>query len=612
MAKSAFHSFHTKRLISRTAEIEAVFSRAEMERVWTKYVRPGLRDQEIPDLHDFNDYHWDRSAIFLRLHNSLCSGSFAPQRSVPVRVEKRHGVTRTLVLPAVDDCVVLQCIVEAILPIALRKQPSGNSFFSRSHGFAEATFTFEKDYIWFRRWRKFSSIRMEFLSSHDYICVTDIANYFDNIDYSNLRNILSALHGAGEVTLDILFSVLDRVSWRPDYLPSPDRSLPQVNFDAPRLLSHVYLYEVDAFLKSATGDRFVRWVDDMTMTAASIASGKALLRDLDQLLLTRGLRLNSGKTQILSAAQARRFFHATENSYLDQVKTRLALHPSTSKRRETLLSKVRVRFDAFVAAPAHGQSEKVIKRYLTHFSVFRDDHAVRYAIGVLASEPGLRESIVRYFGALSARRDTFRALSSYLIGPDVLDDASVMQIAKVLTEWPVTPNSNLHREIRALGERLGSATHVDRNPFFFVASLWLMTKYGLRKHIRALIEQNYDVWAHSEFMARQVASAHGKFRAHKEGDHVRTMVERLRYQSANSVYASFDRMLATATIRPEVRLYILNGRNRTTYSIQRFLVCLHVLTSQKVDMAARSSLKSEVLRYVTDPLYVRVINSVRV
>ncbi len=294
MATTAFHSFHTKRLAGRRDEIERVFSTTVMEQVWKKYIRTGLRDQEITDLHDFNDFHWDRKALFSRLHNALSSGSYAPQKSVPVRVEKRFGVTRTLVLPSVEDCIVLQCIVEGMLPFALQKQPSRNSFFSRSHGFALPKFDFEKDYIWFRRWRVFSSIRMEFTSTHPYICVTDIANYFDNIDYSHLRNIISTLNGAGEVTLDILFTVLDKVSWRPDYLPPPGRSLPQVNFDAPRLLSHVYLYEVDAFLKSATADNFVRWVDDITMTTSSVAAGKELLRDLDQLLRDGWGNLDSG------------------------------------------------------------------------------------------------------------------------------------------------------------------------------------------------------------------------------------------------------------------------------------------------------------------------------
>lgn len=114
-------------------------------------------------------------------------------------------------------------------------------------------------------------MRLAMSSGHNYVCVTDIAKYFDNIDYSHLRNIISELHSTGEVILDILFLVLDKISWRPDYLPPSNRSLPQVNFDAPRLLSHVYLYKVDSFLKITNNNCFVRWVDDITATTNSLS-----------------------------------------------------------------------------------------------------------------------------------------------------------------------------------------------------------------------------------------------------------------------------------------------------------------------------------------------------
>jgi hypothetical protein len=615
LARSAVrkHTFHTKRLADRAAAIEKVFSEQSMERVWKKYVRPGLREQEVLDLHDFNDVHWDRKQIFAKLHNSLCSGRYNPQRSIPIRVEKRLGVTRTLVLPAPEDCIVLQCIVEAILPEALKKQPSANSFFSRSHGFDSARFTFEKDYIWFRRWAKFSSVRFEMLSTHSHICVTDIANYFDNVDYSHLRNILSLLNGIEEVTLDILFNVLDRISWRPDYLPSPERSLPQVNFDAPRLLSHVYLYEVDAFLKSASGNNFVRWVDDMTISVKSVPSGKSLLRDLDHLLMTRGLRLNAGKTQILSAAEARRFFHSGENKFLDEIKDKLSKYNNPGKQRSKLLQNIREKFDKFRAAPSYGHSEKILKRYLSHFTTTRDDHAVEFAIAMITPEPGLRENIFRYFGALGPRRDTFAAMKNYILGAHLLDDASLMEAAKTITGWHVDLNSRLHREIRSLGVKISEKSYVDRNPFYFVASLWLLAKYGMRKHIWKTIQDNLELWANSEFLARQVASTYGKFRFHKDGDKIRKQIEELRFSSASSVLLSFDRSVElTHAIRPDLRLYILNGRNVGTYSIQRFLICLHVLTCKAVDLSVRRNLRIEVLKYVIDPIYVPVINRIKI
>ncbi len=614
MGKSPYaaHAFHTKRLANRLEALKRVFSETAMEQVWKKHVRPGLRAQEILDLHDFNDVHWDRKQIFAKVHTSLCSGGYSPQQSVPIRSEKKLGVTRTLVLPSPEDCIVLQCIVEAILPEALKKQPSANSFFSRSHGFNEAKFEYEKEYIWFRRWAKLSNIRYNIISTHSYVCVTDIANYFDNIDYSHLRNIISLINGIDEVTLDILFLVLDRISWRPDYLPSPERSLPQVNFDAPRLLSHVYLYEVDAYLKQVTSDSFVRWVDDMTIATTSVAAGKNLLRDLDRLLMTRGLRLNAGKTRILSAIEARRFFHTAENKFLNDVKVRLSGHGPTTKRGKRLLVVVRKKFDAFIARDSYGHTEKIIKRYLTHFTSIRDPHALKFASDKVPSEPSLRDAIFRYFRALGANRSTFRVMAKYSAGDDMLDDASLMLICRTLTEWHVTPNSKLHRDIRRLGELFGSHSYVDKNPFYLVASLWLLAKYGLRKHVKATIDGSVNMWSHSEFFSRQVAAMYGKFRFHKEGDVMRRRVEQLKFPAANSVFSSFDKIVLNPKgLSSDVRLYILNGRNLGSYSIQRFLTCLHALASPQIDASIRKGLKGEVLKYVNDPIYVRVIESIK-
>ena len=201
--------------------MEKTFAVAAMETVWKNYVRPGLRGQEILDLHDYNDFHWGRRQLFQNRYSDICAGRYAPLPSTPVRVEKKHGVSRTLVLPAPHDWVVLQCIVESPLPTALKKQPSHNAFFSRSHGFSKPEFWFEKDYIWFKRWAVFSKTWVEIISTHTHICTTDIANYFDNIDYLHLRNMISVLDDVDEVTLDILFKVLDQISWRPDYLPPP-------------------------------------------------------------------------------------------------------------------------------------------------------------------------------------------------------------------------------------------------------------------------------------------------------------------------------------------------------------------------------------------------------
>lgn len=187
-----------------------------------------------------------------------------------------------------------------------------------------------------------------------------------------------------------------------------------------------------------------------------------------------------------------------------------------------------------------------------------------------------------------------------------------MLVARTLTEWHVKPNSKFHRDIRSLGETVGTQAYVQRNPFFLAASLWLLSKYGLRKHIKLVIDQTFAVWSHSEFFSRQVAATYGKFRFHPEGEEMRRHIGKLKFFGADSVLDSFDRIARTGASDQNVRLYILNGRNISNYSISRFLTCLHVLTSPHIDPKKRRALRADVLLYVNDPLYVRVINKIRI
>ena len=63
-----------------------------------------------------------------------------------------------------------------------------------------------------------------------------LANYFDTIPLHSLRNVIAAASKISEHVLDLLFFVLETLIWRPYYIPNSGVGLPQLNFDAPRLL----------------------------------------------------------------------------------------------------------------------------------------------------------------------------------------------------------------------------------------------------------------------------------------------------------------------------------------------------------------------------------------
>jgi hypothetical protein len=169
---------------------------------------------------------------------------------------------------------------------------------------------------WWILWPQFQQRILKFTDSYQYIVVTDIANYFDCIPLASLRNTLASCGKFSENLLNFLSYLLEAFSWRPYYMPHSGVGLPQINFDAPRLLAHAYLFKLDEELESYTNGNFVRWMDDIDAGSNSRQEGKKLLRNLDNVLSSQGLRLNTSKSKILSAQDAVAHFWIQENRAL--------------------------------------------------------------------------------------------------------------------------------------------------------------------------------------------------------------------------------------------------------------------------------------------------------
>lgn len=600
-------TLHTPRLDARRKALATLFSVGALSRAWKDYVRPGMRKQDISDLFDYNDFHWNRADHFQYLNQTIVEGRYRPNRSIASRVEKRLGVSRTTITPTPEDAVVLQCIVEGLLPKAIKARPSTNAFFSRSHSDADAEFTFGKDYIWFKQWPKFFKKRLSISTTHDWVVTTDVANFFDNVHHSHLRNIISTFDGIEEVVLDLLFGIVSEISWNPDYLPSSGIGLPQVDFDAPRLLAHIYLFEIDSFLKQETANHFVRWVDDITFAVPSRAAGKRILRDLDALMQLRGVRLNAGKTRVLSTKEARSYFYGAENEYLDKMRDKVNTAIKAKKATKGLTRHLAARFEKHLSQKTDGHHDKVTKRYVGLFSVLKSTAALRHCLDTLPSDPSGRETTYRYLIDLGPSRQAFRKVEGFLVGENALDDIVPMQIARMLTNWEVEPKTALFSAIRKLGTRLASDEFLNRSMSYFVAALWIGCKYGRQTDLRNLLSEWEPVWSNSEFLSRQVAAATGKFRLATHRRWAHSLIERHGFRSAVSVVSEIRHLGEIGKLPQDLRMYILNGRNRSGYSIQRFLILFQVLLSKNMTSADRIVLRDEALKYVSDPHYRAVL-----
>lgn len=229
------------------------------------------------------DFHTRVDAICRAIEAEVLSASYIPDTPSRFLSEKSKGLCRQLVIPSVKDALILQTLSDALWAEIKTKAPSKNSFYAPSdHQFSKAIKGHTSEYGSINAWLGFHDSIFGFTHTKKYIIVTDIANYYDTISYDHLRNILADLSLAKEHALDLLIYTLSCMLWQPDYMPRVPVGLPQSNLDAPRLLAHCFLFEIDEMLSHYNKKiNFARYMDDMDIGVDTVADARAVLRDLD-------------------------------------------------------------------------------------------------------------------------------------------------------------------------------------------------------------------------------------------------------------------------------------------------------------------------------------------
>lgn len=488
----------------RSQTLASATSATHLKKVWKDTIRQGLRRQPVTDLHDYMDVHLQIGEVAQQLENEIVSGVYRPRQAHIIPHEKRDGIARRLLVPTAADSLVLQALVEALTPKVLKRAPaSEQSYYSRSHdgpSISDVDDTFA--YPWWQLWGDFQKKIFKFAQDYPYLVVTDIANYYDTVPLSLLRNQIASMTDIDEAVLDLLFLLLESFVWRPDYSPSSDTGLPQLNFDAPRLLAHAFLFSADRFLSDETDGDFVRWMDDIDFGVKKPHKAKSILHDLQELVNATGLHLNTGKTQILPKRDAYKYFWLKQNQALtiigNMIKQRTVRINSLRRAKKEL----RKRFEDFKKADRIGQWDKVYKRYFTNFGRLQDPYLQTYVPELLESTPSLRETIFKYYLRFGYSAERFAHIQEFLNQVVGREDTCIFMVARLFTQWNI-PEGVADNAIRKLIETLSELEHSQMES---VASLWLAAKYGTPYTLWSVIERTEAQWRCSNWGARQVAA----------------------------------------------------------------------------------------------------------
>ena len=209
------------------------------------------------------------------LVRSIENGSYDPTPAYSVTVPKSRLTTRPAALLPLNDRVVYEAIVRALMSrVEGYLLGDGIVFWPRGA---------DRD----KRWNEFE--RSVISPDYNYVARSDIAGFYESIDHDELGDAIVRATGYRDLA-DALSAFLERIM-------GSRRGLPQ-GLSPSDTLATLYLAELD-FVMVRNGYHYVRHGDDVRIGVADYDQGCRALRLMEATLRRLGLLLNVEKTRVL-------------------------------------------------------------------------------------------------------------------------------------------------------------------------------------------------------------------------------------------------------------------------------------------------------------------------
>ena len=385
-------------------------------------------------------------------------------------------------------------------------------------------------------------------------------------------------------------------------MPRVPVGLPQSNLDAPRLLAHCFLFEIDELLAQGTKIDFARYMDDIDIGVDSIAEGRIVLRDLDLALQTRQIRLNSGKTKILGERAARQHFKIRENLLIDKlaslIETKIASKTPTDKEKRKIELAIRVglRRDNF----AIGNGDKIFKRLINLARLTHADISDAHFFEVLSNWPSLRQTILTWWQHSTNPEAKLHLIAALFSDGGLVDDAAKMDatVALVAARLPKT------KFVTDMLFKITSSLN-QKSSWDFYAKAWLLSKYGSDDELISLIETTVSLWVTQEHLSRLVAGLFSRFIASKHRAKFEAIVRRAGNSWSLTVLQFHLELTAETKGYTAIRNFVLakNTSLPNGISHSKFLILLSLLSNPDIAPIAVAHLKKVHLRALSDAYY---------
>ncbi|MCU0422316.1 MAG: RNA-directed DNA polymerase [Bacteroidia bacterium] len=586
----------------RKAALSKIFEKKRITDVWKYIVKNQLRNLDLKDLYDHYDFNYNIEERALAIKNEILSGTYKVSQPLIYRIEKKYGVCRHLVIPQPIDALVLQVLVEEVAEQILNNQPSKNAFYSRDkHNVPHPHKIEDYGFTWRQQWKQLQKKIYNFNDGKNLIVVTDLSNYYDSIDVEELRKVFTSYSKIDEVLIDLLFRIIEEISWKPDYLPYSRRGLPTTNIEGIRLLAHSFLFEVDEVIKQQTSDNFTRWMDDIVIGVDTKKDAIETISSVSDMLKTRGLALNLAKTNIYTDKAGYYHFQIEANRYIDTIE-KVKKGDSNYKK---ICSELHKRFIKHFKDTAPKYWDKIAKRYITSYSKLESDLLLKVFAEKYVDFPGLRSHLLMYLSRMGYKKKTGAAVLKVLDTIDIFDDISLYQICFLVTQWEISVNSETKTFLEDFEAKITTFSFKRKLPSDFYCVLWFKAKYNHPEDLLKFIEKYKNLWQTDSFLRRQVTAILSRLVITNS-----KAIEKILFNQissgitntvtlANQIYQFsyqelFDKKLS---------YYLFPKNPQRPYPLGKFLVLCSVLNSEKI--RTNDAIRTRIKEHIKDPYYLR-------
>lgn len=319
-------------------------------------------------------------ALLRDLEKSLKRGTYQPSHACKLFYPKRSGILRPYTLLTVEDQIVYQALVNIVAEQLFPRVKA--RYLTETFGHLYAG----KSSVWFyRKWsdgyKAFNKAAREaFNSGLKFTASFDLTAYYDSLDHGVLRHFLASI-GCDQEFCSALTEYLSRwtATERRVY---HNHGIPQGPLGS-GLLSEVVLQHFDSNYGDPMRVRYLRYVDDIRLFAATPRELREMIVNLDLLSKDVGLFPQSSKIEIHEVEDIEAELKSVSRPPEDAIKRKAVDQEKLRKRIVAFSPRFRVTNDTrFKFLLAHASPSSMLNARLWK---------------ILEQRPDLYDSIFRYF-----------------------------------------------------------------------------------------------------------------------------------------------------------------------------------------------------------------------